>query len=189
MTRARGQTSPSVLDREFPLQVLVLATVALNCGVTFAQTPPTATETFNLRIKCKQMADEKARSTQMLPMTAADGAALGLSPADVTTLNRTIVATREILFSSHSSRYDAKNNRCYIETYERMKFGRQREYEVESRHIYDAQTDDLLAFAKITNGKKVGMVFDREHQTKIPDNLGWDDANGYIDEMMMENRR
>ena len=26
----------------------------------FAQTPPTATEAFNLRIKCKGMADEKA---------------------------------------------------------------------------------------------------------------------------------
>ena len=32
------------------------------CGAAFAQTPPTATEAFNLRIRCKEMADKKAEN-------------------------------------------------------------------------------------------------------------------------------
>jgi hypothetical protein len=165
----------------------MLVAMALSCGMTFAQTP-TATEAFNLRIKCKQMADEKAASMQMRPMTVEDGATLGMSAADVNALNRWVQANNETILT-HSSRYDAKNNRCYIEIYGRTKFGRQKENQAERRQIFDAQTDDLLAFANIENGKKVGMVFDREHQAKIPGNLGWDDANAYIDEMMLEKRR
>ena len=40
--------------------ITLVAVLMLNCGAGLAQTPPTATEAFNLRIKCKQMADEKA---------------------------------------------------------------------------------------------------------------------------------
>ena len=50
--------------------------------------------------------------------------------------------------------------------------------------------DDLLAFAHITNGKKNGIVFDHQnHQTTTDANLGWDDANAYIDEMMADKRK
>ncbi len=40
-----------------PLAVILLPSLLIVCG---AQTPPTATEAFNLRIRCKQMADQKA---------------------------------------------------------------------------------------------------------------------------------
>ena len=54
--------------------ITLVAVLMLNCGAGLAQTPPTATEAFNLRIKCKQMADEKANSMRMRPMTVEDGA-------------------------------------------------------------------------------------------------------------------
>ena len=37
--------------------IAVLPLLLIMCG---AQTPPTATEAFNLRIRCKQMAEQKA---------------------------------------------------------------------------------------------------------------------------------
>ena len=33
------------------------------------------------------------------------------------------------------------------------------------------------------------MVFDREHRKTTDENLGWDDANSYIDDMMLDKRR
>ena len=56
------------------------------------------------------------------------------------------------------------------------------------RSVYDGQIDDLLAFAKIENNKKVGMVFDHSHQTTPDNNLGFDNANGYMDGMMEDRR-
>ncbi len=43
-----------------PLAVILLPSLLIVCGLAVAQTPPTATEAFNLRIRCKQMADQKA---------------------------------------------------------------------------------------------------------------------------------
>jgi hypothetical protein len=40
--------------------IVVLPLVLVAGGLAVAQTPPTATEAFNLRIRCKQMADKKA---------------------------------------------------------------------------------------------------------------------------------
>jgi len=57
---------------------------------------------------------------------------------------------------------------------------------VDNRSVYDGQIDDLLAFSKIENGKKVGMVFDHSHQTAIDSNLGFDDANRYMDWVMKD---
>ena len=59
---------------------------------------------------------------------------------------------------------------------------------MDSRSVYDGQIDDLLAFSKIENGKKVGMVFDHSHQTTLDNNLGFDDANKYMDGMMEDRR-
>jgi hypothetical protein len=174
---------------QFLRGIALIAAVMLNCGAAFAQTPPTATEAFNLRIKCKQMADDKADSMQRHPLTVAEGAGIGLSARDVDAINSNYETTTENLFSSHSSRYDAKSNRCYIETLERKKLGRNKETELQYRQIYDGQTDEVLAFAQILNGKKVGLVFDPEHRQTTNTNLGWDDANAYIDEMMLEKRR
>jgi acyl-CoA hydrolase len=148
-----------------------------------AQAPPTATEAFNLRIRCKEMAAEKLESLQSRPLGIADGASLGMSPATVQSLNKYVP---EVVHSHFSSKYDAANNRCYVEVYIHT---RTKQFDVEHRQIYDAQVDDLLAFAKIENGKKVGMVFDHQHQKTSDTNLGWDDANAYIDQMMADKRR
>jgi len=160
----------------------------LNCQATLAQAPPTATEAFNLRVKCKALADDKAEAMKRHPMSVADGATLGLSAGAVDALNRKNDARSEVLQSWHSSRYDIENNRCYIELFEHRRFGVNKENEAQYRQIYDGQTDDLLAFTRIENGKKVGMVFDPEHDRTTDDNLGWDDANAYIDEMMLDKR-
>jgi hypothetical protein len=153
-----------------------------------AQTPPTATEAFNLRIRCKEMADAKAESMTMRPLSIEDGAASGLKQADVAALNKINAENTKVLLAAHASNYDVKNNRCYIEIIDHRKVGRRKETEIEQRQVYDAQTDDLLSFAKIENGKKVGMVFDAEHVVTTNSNLGWDDANTYMDEKMRAKR-
>ena len=167
----------------------VMAGTVLNCGAVLSQTPPTATEAFNLRIRCQAMADEKAESLEWHPMNPTDGASVGLSPTAVDAMNRRIEATQELISAHHSSHYDANNNRCYIEIFQHKKFGQHKENERQMRKTYDAQTDDLLAFAQIENGKKVGMVFDPQYQSVIGETLGWDDANSYIDEMMLDKRK
>ncbi len=168
--------------------IVLIAAMMLNCGVGFAQTPPTATEAFNLRIKCKQMADEKADSLEWHPLSVEDGAIFGMSADAVAASNRNREAAQEIILLSHSSKYDAKNNRCYVDIFKHWKFGSHKENDMQYRQIYDVQTDDLLAFAQIENGKKVGMVFDHEHRSTMGDDLGWTDANAYIDEMMADKR-
>jgi hypothetical protein len=75
-----------------PLAVILLLSLLIVCG---AQSPPTATEAFNLRIRCKRMADQKAGEQ------AAGNAALRW----------------EVLESRGSSKYDATSNRCYILIY------------------------------------------------------------------------
>jgi hypothetical protein len=62
------------------LIVILLPSLLIVCG---AQTPPTATEAFNLRIRCKQMADQMADALAWHEMSVADGASLGMSAADV----------------------------------------------------------------------------------------------------------
>ncbi len=135
-----------------------------------AQTPPTATEVFNLRLKCKEMADKKAGEQYEID------AALGARGP-------------EIILQWHKSKYDPKFNRCYIEQFRHVKVGMRKEIESQMHSLMDLLTDDMLAFAKIENGKKVGMVFDPGHRPTRDTNLGWDDANAYIDEMMLEQRR
>jgi hypothetical protein len=173
-----------------PFRAAVFGATILACwNPSVAQTPPTATEEFNLRIKCKQMADEKAESMMERPMTAAEGASMGLKPADVAAMNRlTEQRLANVIMSSHSSNYDAKQNRCYIEIVDHRRAGRNFEIDVQVRGVYDGQTDDMLSFAKIENGKKVGMVFDPEHTSTMGTNLGWDDANSYMDEKMRAKR-
>jgi hypothetical protein len=130
------------------------------------QTPPTATEAFDLRIRCKEMVERRAQEV-------GDQIRAGGKFAP------------EIEFAAHNSRYDPKANRCYGEfiEHDKIKVTLQKR---ESRVLYDMQIDDLLADTKIQNGKKWGMVFDHSHQITSDSNLGWDDANAYIDKMMTE---
>lgn len=142
--------------------LVLIMVLMLNCGAAFAQAPPTATEVFNLRIRCKEMADKKAE-------------------------NFFLGTQDSIKFVSWSSKYDIKSNRCYIgllvqNSYPKIPMER------EQRQVYDGATDDLVAFAKIENGKKVGMVFDTGHRKTTDENIGWNDAIDYMDELMADRR-
>jgi len=162
--------------------LVILASIGL-CMPVLAQAPPIATEAFNLRLRCKQMADEKFQSLRGRPMTVQEGASIGWSPREVQSLNRNLP---QEINAHYNSKYDPINNLCYAEALIQM---RTQEFEIEYRQIYDVQADDLLAFAQIQDKKKSGMVFDRQHRTTTDSNLGWDDANAYIDQMMAEDRK
>ncbi len=64
----------------------------------FAQSPPTATEAFNLRIKCKKMSDEKAQEFG----------------------EQNTMLKWEIVAAWNTSKYDPINNRCYGRIYEHI---------------------------------------------------------------------
>jgi hypothetical protein len=116
------------------VSVRLLQAVLFGVGLAFpyaviAQTAPTATEEFK-RIKCKQMADEKAESMTERLMTDAKGASVGLKPADVALMNEQIeLRMANVITSSHASNYDPKGNRCYIEIVKQWRDGRDFESE------------------------------------------------------------
>jgi hypothetical protein len=83
---------------------------------------------------------------------------------------------------SQRSHYDPQTNRCYVELITLSV-----NHDVADpyhRILFDGQTKDLLAFAQIEKGRRSGLVFGRS-----PSDVGWDDANEYIDEMMKDDRR
>jgi len=87
------------------------------------------------------------------------------------------------------SHYDPRTNRCYVEvtvqTADLTKPDR-----LIHRYLYDGQTKEMLANASIEKGdRKHGMVFDNQHRATTPENAGWDDANAYINAMMLDDRR
>jgi hypothetical protein len=144
--------------------LIVLPLVLVVGSLAVAQTPPTATEAFNLRIRCKQMADLKADAL------AAGNAALKW----------------EVLESWGSSKYDATNNRCYILIYHHI---RKPGFENVVRQMYDAQVDDLLAFADIRNGKKTGVIFGYTGGGRLTDDASYEAAIKYMDELMADPRK
>lgn len=142
--------------------MFLIMAMMLNCGTSFAQTPPTATEVFNLRSRCKEIADKKSE-------------------------NFFLGTPETIVVASWTSKYDVKNNRCYVGLFLKRSIP-QMSLETEARQVYDGQTDDLLAFTQIKNGKKMGMVSDPDHRKTTDENLGWDDATRYMDELMADKR-
>jgi hypothetical protein len=162
-----------------------------------AQSPPTATEAFNLRIKCKKMSDEKAEELRWHEMSVADGAAMGMSSAAVAAWNDKI--RPEVVGSWNTSKYDPINNRCYGRVYNHLKKENPR-YDNEYDQVYDLQTDDLLADAHISNGKKSGSIWDHDYkQPPLPSCLGgcpanfgdqtWQAAEDYMNEIMADPRK
>jgi hypothetical protein len=150
--------------RKSVIVVLPVALLLVASGQAVAQTPPTATEAFNLRIRCKQMADQKAGEG------ATTNAALNW----------------EVVQSSSSSRYDATNNRCYILIYEHI---RKPGYEKMVSQLFDAQVDDLLADARIENGKKTGVIFAYKDWGRLTGEASYDAAIKYMNEMMADPRK
>jgi hypothetical protein len=50
------------------------------------------------------------------------------------------------------------------------------------------QVDDLVAFNKNEDEKKVGMVFDHSHQSTSNGNLGWDDADTFMNDLIEDKK-
>ena len=144
------------------------------------QMPPTATEAFDMPVRCMKLGAQKLESLQTQPESIADGASMGMSPAVVMRFNEEYVP--QLIDAHYSSKYDPVNNHCYAEIYIHTQTER---FDIEQRQLYDANGDDLLAFATIQNGKKHGNVFDHENHSRTSfADFGWDAANAYIDEMM-----
>jgi hypothetical protein len=106
-----------------------------------AQTPPTATEAFNLRIKCRQMSDKKA--------------------SDFLESNRLL--QWELVSAWNTSKYDPTNNRCYGRIYQHItkKFLR---LDHEADQLFDLQTDELLADAMRAEDKRNGNIWDPDYK-------------------------
>jgi hypothetical protein len=100
-----------------------------------AQSPPTATEAFNLRRECKKLSDEKAQES-----------------SEMNTMLKW-----EIVQAWNSSKYDPVSNRCYGRTYQHIAKPSYR-LDHESDQVFDLQTDDMLAAAMNEDGKKHGNI-------------------------------
>lgn len=169
--------------------IVAIIALILNTGFAFSQTSA-ATGDSNLRARCEELADERAGVMATHVLSVADGASFGMSVAAVDALNK---SQSEILGSSHSSRYDAASDRCYIRLYEHKRNG---QFETEHHGIYDARTGDLVAFARRVNGKETGYVFDAHKGPWVSPadcgnctaGVGWNAAIGYMDDMMAERR-
>jgi hypothetical protein len=162
----------AALGSVFALSVILFAAHGV------AQSPPTATEAFNLRIKCKKMSDEKAQEF-------IDG-------------NR--MAKWEFAAASNTSKYDPISNRCYGRIYEHIT---KQNYHLdhENDQVFDLQTDDLMAVAVIENGKKHGSIFDPDYKkwwlpscsaNGCPPDFGdktWQAAEDYMNELMADPRK
>jgi hypothetical protein len=163
---------------------LVLFSLIVSSGTLFAiqgsaQTPPTASEAFDLRIKCKKMSDEKAQ--------------------EASDTNRGL--KWEIVGAWNTSKYDPTSNRCYGRFYQHIT-KQKYHFDREIDEIYDLQTDDLLAWTRIENGKKSGTISDPDYNGShgyvpckpdgCPANFGegtWQAAEDYIDKMMADPRK
>jgi hypothetical protein len=143
-----------------------------------AQSPPTATEAFNLRIKCNEMSDQKAQEV----------------------METNIMLKWEFVAAWNTSRYDPDNNRCYGRIYEHI-IKQDYHLDHESDQLFDLQIDDLLAGAMIENGKKHGSIWDHDYKKPwlpscsangCPPDFGdqtWQAAEDYMNEIMADPRK
>jgi hypothetical protein len=156
--------------------IFALLAFTLIAAHGFAQSPPTATEAFNLRIKCKKMSDEKAQY---------------------------LTGSIEVVAASNTSKYDPISNRCYGRFYQHTTnehtTNRTKDLDGEHDSLYDLQIDDLLAMATIVNGKKNGIYFGYRGPSwpscsakGCPPDYGdqmWQATEDYINEIMADPRK
>ena len=143
-----------------------------------AQTPPTATEAFNLRRECKKLSDEKAQES----------------------LEVNKMLKWEVVLAWNTSKYDAVNNRCYGRSYQHI-VKPSHHLDHESDQVYDLQTSDLLASAHNEEGKKHGNIFDPDFKKPwlplctakgCPPTFGdqtWQATEDYMNDLMADPRR
>jgi len=123
--------------------------------------PPTATEIFHLRSEC---------------------AALGEK-----ILENNVVGSA--LAQSQVSHYEPRTNRCYVElTVQTADLTKPQD--TMDRFLYDGQTGEMLAVARIGKGKRHGMVYDKQHEPDYSTNdAGFGEASAYIDDRMADDRK
>jgi hypothetical protein len=142
--------------------------------------PPTATELFKLRATCEKLGQDLLDQSQSLVgKSGGYGAHTALSV---------------------TSRYNPADGHCYVTlTAECPGLGVRIDGEPEpppncpnqasyQRNLFDGQTGETLAVARIVERKKSGAVYDRQHVQTTDANAGFDDANAYIDSLILENR-
>ena len=79
---------------------------------------------------------------------------------------------------SQVSHYDPKSNRCYVElTVQSANLKAPTEYY--ATYLYDGQTGEMLAFAKMEKGAKSGLAFKKSIS-------GFDDVTSYIADLMRD---
>jgi hypothetical protein len=79
------------------------------------------------------------------------------------------------LTKTQTTYYDAKSNRCYVDLTVRGP-------DYINRNLFDGQSNELLAIARIETSKKIGMIIDGEHGSLK--SAPWDAATAYIDAKM-----
>jgi hypothetical protein len=92
----------------------------------------TATEVFNLRSRCAELGQKIMESNIIGPA----------------------------LTQTQVSHYDPRSNRCYsLLDVSTADLSTPEEKEFRSSYLYDAQTEEMLAFTKIHGGKKLAHIF------------------------------
>ena len=121
---------------------------------------PTATEIFHLRSECSHLGEK--------------------------ILGGNIVGTA--LTQDQVSHYDPQTNRCYVQltvqTADLSKLG-----EYFATYLYDGQTGEMLAWARMEHGKKSGMVFDGSAPDGQDPDRFWNHATDFINGKMEDKRK
>ena len=88
------------------------------------------------------------------------------------------------LTKHQTSYYDPQAKRCYVDLTVRSADVSDKYI---NRNLFDGQTNELLAIARIEKEKTTGMVFD-EQQGNLK-YARWDEASAYIDAKMARKRK
>jgi hypothetical protein len=121
---------------------------------------PTATEVFHLRSECAQLGQK--------------------------ILHDSIVGVA--LTKDQVSHYDAKTNRCYVEvTVQTADLTKSMEYY--AIYLYDGQTGEMLATARMEKGKKTGVVFGVSPPDGHDPDGFWNQATDFINRKMEDDRK
>jgi len=141
-------------EAQYGLVILLLGTSTVVAQPYFQ--PPTATELFNLRRLCAALGEKMDK--EMVFGSALTG--------------------------TQTSHYNPRTGHCYVDLVRQDNGTDPRSRGYWNRTLHDGQNGEILAFAKIEKGKRVGMVFGR--LSDMRDDLGFSDASEYMDKLMKE---
>jgi predicted nucleic acid-binding Zn ribbon protein len=120
---------------------------------------PTAAEMFHLRSECAQLGQK--------------------------ILNSSLVGVA--LTQDEVSHYDAKTNRCFVElTVHTADLSKPAEYY--AAYLFDGQTGEMLASARMENNKKSGVIFGVPPPDGHDPDAFWNQATGFINGKMEDDR-